>query len=114
MNCKHRNTETRWHLDDVRCVPTSPPVYVELLRCVDCEELVGMGPAAPSCSAEVTAAAFAAATESGGFGSDAPCGGAFLQGWEGRAGWEHVESWQAGLLARCIADHDELQGTSDL
>lgn len=44
-HCKHANTETRWHLDKVRCGPMSPPVYVELLRCVDCDELVGIGPA---------------------------------------------------------------------
>lgn len=99
MTCKHKNTESRWHMDTVRSV------LVERWRCVDCEELVGMGVASEPWI-EVKAVELV--------WSEWTILGSYRHGWDGvRYAATDMAMWHAGHLARCIADHDELQGAGD-
>lgn len=102
--CKHKHIDDRYHLDHVR------NVMVDRWRCVDCGELVGMGPAAPEDRVEYLAACLIQDFE---HNARSKLGTAWLLFDELHD--DDFASWLsfANDLARCIADHDELQRTGE-
>lgn len=105
--CKHTSTETQWHLDAVRSHDEPRARYIELLRCVDCGELMGMRPSNDKPVAvriEIRAAAIAARK------TPPSRRGYELEGWIHRGlwvyWWSRRASWNAGWLAHAIVHHD--------